>query len=69
MIAFSDTSLGGSELALLSSGPRCRSAQNEIHSRLAFHLPDDSTFVVGNNAYQVDYQGGDGNDLTFMVVP
>jgi len=36
---------------------------------LAFHLPDDSTLVVGNNAYQVDYQGGDGNDLTFMVVP
>jgi len=32
------------------------------------NLPDDSTFVVGNNAYQVDYQGGDGNDLTLTVV-
>ena len=33
------------------------------------NLPDDSTFVVGNNAYLVDYQGGDGNDLTLTVVP
>ena len=33
------------------------------------NLPDDSTFVVGNNTYQVDYQGGDGNDLTLTVVP
>jgi len=33
------------------------------------NLPDDSTFVVGNNTYQVDYQGGDSNDLTLTVVP
>jgi autotransporter-associated beta strand protein len=33
------------------------------------NLPDDSTFVVGNNTYQADYQGGDGNDLTLTVVP
>ena len=33
------------------------------------NLPDDSTFTVGNNTYQVDYQGGDGNDLTLTVIP
>jgi autotransporter-associated beta strand protein len=33
------------------------------------NLPDDSTFVVGNNTYQVDYQGADGNDLTLTVIP
>ena len=33
------------------------------------NLPDDSTFTIGNNTYQADYQGGDGNDLTLTVVP
>ena len=33
------------------------------------NLPDDSTFTVGSNSYQADYQGGDGNDLTVTVVP
>jgi hypothetical protein len=33
------------------------------------NLPDDSTFTVRRNTFQVDYQGGDGNDLTLTVVP
>jgi hypothetical protein len=33
------------------------------------NLPDDSTFVVGSNTYQAEYQGGDGNDLSLTVVP
>jgi autotransporter-associated beta strand protein len=33
------------------------------------NLPDDSTFTIGNNTYQADYQGGNGNDLTLTVVP
>jgi len=33
------------------------------------NLLDDSTFTIGNNSYQADYQGGDGNDLTLTVVP
>jgi hypothetical protein len=33
------------------------------------NLPDGSTFTVGNNDFQVDYEGGDGNDLTLTVVP
>jgi hypothetical protein len=33
------------------------------------NLPDDSTFTIGNNTYQADYEGGDGNDLTLTIVP
>jgi autotransporter-associated beta strand protein len=33
------------------------------------NLPDDSTVTIGNNTFQADYQGGDGNDLTLTVVP
>ena len=30
---------------------------------------DRSTFTAGRNNYQVNYSGGDGNDLTLIVVP
>lgn len=33
------------------------------------NLADGATIVVGNNTYQADYGGGDGNDLTLTVVP
>lgn len=33
------------------------------------NLPDNSTFKSGRNSFQVDYEGGDGNDLTLTVVP
>ena len=33
------------------------------------NLPNGSTFVLARNKFQVDYQGGDGNDLTLTVVP
>ena len=33
------------------------------------NLPDNSTFTVGRNNYQANYEGGDGNDLTLTVVP
>jgi autotransporter-associated beta strand protein len=33
------------------------------------NLPDDSMVTVGSNTFQVDYEGGDGNDLTLTVVP
>ena len=41
---------------------------NPIRGTFA-NLPDDSTFTIGNNTYQADYQGGDGNDLTLTVIP
>jgi autotransporter-associated beta strand protein len=33
------------------------------------NLADDSTFTVGSNTFQANYEGGDGNDLALTVVP
>jgi autotransporter-associated beta strand protein len=41
---------------------------NPINGTFA-NLPDGSTFTAGRNNYQASYEGGDGNDLTLIVVP
>jgi autotransporter-associated beta strand protein len=33
------------------------------------NLPDGGTIAFGNNTFQANYEGGDGNDLTLSVVP
>jgi hypothetical protein len=33
------------------------------------NLPDGSMFTVNGNTYRVNYEGGDGNDLTLTIVP
>jgi autotransporter-associated beta strand protein len=33
------------------------------------NLPDEALITVGNNTFQANYEGGDGNDLTLTVVP
>lgn len=33
------------------------------------NLPDGGTITAGTNTFQVNYEGGDGNDLTLTVVP
>ena len=33
------------------------------------NLPDHANITVGSNTYVVDYEGGDGNDLTLTVSP
>ena len=33
------------------------------------NLSDGSTISVGSNTFQVNYEGGDGNDLALTVVP
>ncbi len=33
------------------------------------NLADGSTFTANGNNFQADYEGGDGNDLTLIVVP
>ena len=33
------------------------------------NLPDGGTVVSNGNKFLVDYEGGDGNDLTLTVVP
>lgn len=32
------------------------------------NLPDGGNITVGNNTFQANYEGGDGNDLTLTVV-
>ena len=39
----------------------------EIRGRFA-NLPDGAIVSGGSNSYQVNYEGGDGNDLTLTVV-
>lgn len=34
-----------------------------------FNLPDDSVFTSGGRNYQINYDGGDGNDVTLTYVP
>jgi hypothetical protein len=33
------------------------------------NLADGSSFTLGSNTFQADYEGGDGNHLTLTVVP
>jgi len=33
------------------------------------NLADGATIQIGNNTFQANYEGGDGNDLTLTVVP
>ena len=33
------------------------------------NLPDGSTVVLAGNTFRVNYEGGDGNDLTLTVIP
>ena len=33
------------------------------------NLPDGATLVIGQNTFQANYEGGDGNDLTLTVMP
>jgi len=32
------------------------------------NLPDGGTITVGNNTFQANYEGGDGNDLTLTII-
>ena len=33
------------------------------------NLTDGGTITIGNNTFQANYEGGDGNDLTLTVLP
>lgn len=67
--AFSFTDGGSSKLALgrtfVILDNTSASSTNGIFNNLA----DNSIFTNNGNAYQVSYEGGDGNDLTLTVVP
>lgn len=53
----------GTTLTILSN-----TASTAIAGTFA-NLADDSIITISNNNYTVSYKGGDGNDLTLMVVP
>jgi autotransporter-associated beta strand protein len=58
--------------ALLPSGTTFTIINNTAPLRIKgtfSNLSDGSTFTVGRNTFQVNYEGGDGNDLTLTVVP
>ncbi len=61
-----------SQRSALPIKPRYRSQGRERSSPIVgtfMNLPDGGTITVGNNTFQADYEGGDGNDLTLTVVP
>src|SRR4030095_8114536 len=66
---FSFTDLGS---GVLPTGTVFTTVDNTAATPIAGtfgNLADGSTFTIGSNTYQADYQGGDGNDLTLTVVP
>jgi hypothetical protein len=58
--------------ALLSPGTSfeviANTASTPINGTFA-NVPDGATISVGNNRFQANFEGGDGNDLTLTVVP
>jgi hypothetical protein len=65
---FTFTDLG---TAVLPTGTVFTVISNTSANRIAgtfANLADRSTFTAGSNTFQVNYKGGDGNDLTLTVV-
>src|SRR5581483_2394893 len=65
---FSFTDLGNS---ILSPGTVFTVINNTAGTSITgtfSNLPDGSTLTIGSNSYEVNYEGGDGNDLTLTVV-
>jgi autotransporter-associated beta strand protein len=64
--------LGDSHAAVLPLGEVLTMIDNTASTPIAGtfnNLDDGSAFTIGNNTYQANYEGGDGNDLTLTVVP
>jgi hypothetical protein len=66
---FSFAALGGSVLPLGSVFTVINNTAATPISGTFSNLADGSTFTVGSNTFQANYEGGDGNDLTLTVVP
>ena len=65
-IKFSDSQAGH-----LNAGMSFTIINNTANNLIAGNfggLPDGGRVIVGNNTYSVNYEGGDGNDLTLTVV-
>jgi len=59
-----DTTLASGTLLTVISNPALAPIAGTFSN-----LPDGSTITAGNNTFQANYEGGDGNDLTLTVVP
>lgn len=66
---FSFTDLGAGALALNTQFIIISNTSGSAISGTFSNLADGSTFTQGANQYQVNYAGGDGNDLMLTVVP
>ena len=56
---------------ILSAGTTFTPIHNTAAAPIAgtfANLPDGATIKIGNNTFQANYEGGDGNDLTLTVV-
>ena len=61
--------VGNTELPPGTEFTVMRSTSSRPISGTFANLPDGGSVTVGNNTYQANYEGGDGNDLTLTVVP
>jgi len=64
--------LGDTASSILASGAAFTILNNTAATAIAgtfSNLADGVTVTVGSNIYRVNYEGGDGNDLTLTVVP
>jgi hypothetical protein len=65
-------SLTDTDSATLSPGTVFIAINNTSLAAIAgtfSNLSDGATITIGSNTFQVNYEGGDGNDLTLTVVP
>jgi hypothetical protein len=67
LFAVQDT--GSSALSAGTSFVVISNTSNDPISGSFANLPDGGTITGGNNTFQANYEGGDGNDLTLTVVP
>jgi autotransporter-associated beta strand protein len=66
---FSFTDLGAGALTLNTQFIIISNTSGSAINGAFGNLADGSTFTQGANQYQVNYAGGDGNDLTLTVIP
>ncbi len=59
--------IGNKELRIGKSATVISNTSANPISGTFANLPDGSTITVGNNTFQANYEGGDGNDLTLTV--
>jgi len=65
---FSGKAVGNATLPLGTTFTAIENTSSDPINGTFSNLPDGGTVTIGNNTYQANYEGGDGNDLTLTVV-